>query len=150
MREDPKPNEIYKHFKGGLYQIITIAEDSETGERLVIYRALYGEGKDYARPLEMFMSKVDRDKYPEAAAEYRFEKQETVVDPGLMEFLDAETYKERIEILAHLRPRINDFMINTMAASLDLDIKDGKIEDRCAELLYCLETHARYECDRLR
>ena len=150
MRENPKPNEIYKHFKGGLYQIITIAEDSETGERLVIYRALYGEGKDYARPLEMFMSRVDRDKYPDVTAEYRFEKQETVVDPGLMEFLDAETYKERIEILAHLRPRINDFMINTMAASLDLDIKDGKIEDRCDELLYCLETHAKYECERLR
>lgn len=69
----PKANEIYRHFKGNMYQIVCIAEDSETGREQVIYRALYAPYRIYSRELSMFMSPVDRVKYPDAMQENRFE-----------------------------------------------------------------------------
>ena len=69
-------NRIYRHFKGDYYIVVDFAEHSETGEKLVIYRTLYGDGKLYARPYDMFMSKVDRDKYPDVEQDYRFQLQD--------------------------------------------------------------------------
>ena len=66
---------IYKHFKGDYYIVEDIAIHSETDEKYVVYRQLYGEGKLYIRPYEMFMSKVDKEKYPNVKQEYRFELQ---------------------------------------------------------------------------
>lgn len=69
---------IYKHFKGNLYKVINIGYDSETiingiSKKLVIYEALYDDHKIWVRPYDMFVSKVDKEKYPDVLQEYRFE-----------------------------------------------------------------------------
>lgn len=234
MRPSPKPQEMYRHFKGNIYQIRCLAKHSETGEIMVVYQAMYDTFQIYVRPLDMFMEEVDRTKYPEVKQKYRFEllqdielslsapeesigqekqpvstggfKQKELsdsdenhrqadasvgevaskqaepqdekkipvqaeapiqteqhepaqtdewneqmnIDPLVMEFLDAGTYEQRLNILAALRHRITDEMINTMAVAVDLEIKDGDVEERYEELKSCLLTFEKYECNRLR
>lgn len=211
----PKPHEIYKHFKGNLYLVVTIAEHSETGEQLVIYQALYGDFKTYARPLVMFTGEVDRQRYPEVTQRFRFELQgtdadrqireteaagvehpvstqttvtasqpaaqatpivaqniaaqatataaqttiapvspaedeEPALDPLVLEFLDADSYEEKLNILAGLHHRITNEMITTMAISCDIEVNDGEPEERYEELKNCLLTMEKFECNRLR
>lgn len=226
----PQPNEIYRHFKGNLYRIVTIAENSETGEQMVVYQALYGEYKVYVRPLLMFMEPVDSKKYPDVQQKMQFElvkemvnavpvqetadslqkEQEKVftseeknnsqvctvtenfsetaakkasteifeeavdedfrkdtlkteisnqdsfrpdetpaLDPLLEAYLDADTYRERLNILHGLHHRITHSMINTMAVVVDVEIPEGDIEDRYDALHSCLLTREKYECTRL-
>jgi len=66
---------IYKHFKGDLYLVEDLAVDSESERTMVVYRALYGENTLYVRDLEMFLSEVDKVKYPKVKQKYRFEYQ---------------------------------------------------------------------------
>lgn len=253
MTEIPKTDQIYRHFKGNLYRIVTIAVHSETGEKMVVYQALYGDYTVYVRELSMFAGRVDRTEYPEADQEERFklvtelvgqgqgvslqvrtcpdepiqirtgtdermagqtesetaqseseedkpvqagpetEKQEvqtqavqikseetkpaeeasaqektetepreqaeadtkdmtedSPLDPFLLDFLDADTYRERLNLLAALHVRLTDDMVNTMAVSLDVEIPEGEIEERYEALKNCLLTLEKYECNRVR
>ena len=175
----PKPHEIYKHFKGNLYQIVTIAEHSETGELLVIYQALYGEFKTYARPLSMFTGEVDHTKYPDVTQKYRFELQGADIaerngereageteslhkstegasneteglDPMILQFLEADSYEEKLNILVGLHHRMTEEMITTLAVASDVELPEGDLEEKYNSLRYCLRTLDKYECNRLR
>ena len=173
----PQANQIYRHFKGNLYKIITIAVHTETEEELVIYQALYGDYKIYARPLSMFMSEVDEAKYPNAAQKMRFEPIEQMVgtivnagspdtqrkeepavttdsesvsiDPLLEAYLDTDSYRERLNILHGLQHRITEHMLNTMAIVIDFELPEGDIQTKYNALNDCLLTKEKYECNRI-
>ena len=74
MERELKIHGAYRHFKGKIYIVEDVAYDSETEEEMVVYRALYGEHKLWVRPLKMFLSEVDHEKYPDAEQKYRFEE----------------------------------------------------------------------------
>ena len=74
MTQRMQPGDIVRHFKGNRYEILYFARDSETQADVVVYRALYGERGVWVRPKAMFMSEVDREKYPGATQTYRFER----------------------------------------------------------------------------
>ena len=196
MNQIPQAGEIYQHFKGKLYRIVTLATHTETGEQLVIYQALYGEFQVFARPLSMFLEKVDAKKYPDAAGKDRFMRipmaeaaavpqpvpassenpveprpaampsenpvesrpaaassespVEPQPDPGLLAYLDADSYEEKLEVFASLEGKVDLHMLNAIAASLDLELSEGSLEEQYDTLKSCLMTLERYECNRLR
>lgn len=85
VQRDIRVGDIVRHFKREwvsqetseyMYKVIAFAQHTETGEKLVIYQAMYAPFKICARPYAMFMSEVDREKYPEIGQKYRFEKVE--------------------------------------------------------------------------
>jgi len=73
MKREILINRVYRHFKGDFYFVEGIAKNTETNEMFVVYRALYGNNDLYVRPYGMFVSKVDKQKYPNCLQEYRFE-----------------------------------------------------------------------------
>ena len=64
---------IFRHFKGDLYLVEDFVTHSETQEKMVLYRALYGSCGLFVRPYDMFLSEVDHIKYPDVVQKYRFE-----------------------------------------------------------------------------
>ena len=172
MNRRPIAGETYRHFKNKEYKIITIAHHSETGEELVIYQALYGEGMVCARPLDMFVSEVDHEKYPEVTQKYRFEKiadapeadlkvaalegmvekepevktlAQMTVEEKMMAFFDEDDLEAKYQILLSMRTEITDTMIDNMAVVLDFVIPDGEIGMRFDSLKHAIQTKQRYE-----
>ena len=140
----PKSGEIYRHFKGNLYQVVAVAKHTETGENMVVYQEADGENV-YARPLDMFSSLVDKEKYPNSTQEYRFELQENQNNNLIMEFLELTGVTDKIRFLEVNKEQITGDFLSLVAQSLDFVENAGVPEERYRALLQYLKTMQKYE-----
>ncbi|WP_097002756.1 DUF1653 domain-containing protein [Lacrimispora amygdalina] len=173
MERIPKPGEFYRHFKDKMYQVTAVATHSETREKMVVYQALYGTFDVYVRPLSMFTSEVDHEKYPDVVQKYRFErvdltaasdvnqpdgeqKEETTKEEhdgpnkNLLAFLDAETYYDKLEVLKTLKDKFTAEELLAICEIMDIGRADSEPEEKYYAVERYLELQIKYDGTRLR
>ncbi len=172
----PKAGEFYRHFKGNLYQVLTTAAHTETGEELVIYQALYGDFRVFARPLSMFAGTVENgvrrfekvdirkdgnknssmEQAAEGGAEELAAGEEAFPDGDkeiyelLEKFYDTDSYQEKLDYLLSMKGKLTDVMLTNIAVSLDIVAEDGTDEERFQSIVSCLKMMKKYQSSRLR
>lgn len=166
----PKTGEFYRHFKDKLYQVVTVAEHTETGEAMVVYQALYGDYRTYVRPLTMFLEEVDHQKYPDIRQKYRFERvnpgaatehimeekpeeksvKEQELNPHLLAFIEAETYDQKLEHLAVMRGKIGQAEMDIIYVAAEMNQVSGDLDEQLRAVEQYLQMQKRYEGGRLR
>lgn len=164
--------ELYRHFKGELYQIVTIASHWETGETMVVYQALFGDFQVYVKPFYQFVSLVDESRYPKSPQRYEFEKVErerklsgegevgsgvTIVEEreekpalALLEFLDAESLEEKISYLKKWRETVSQSDLDSIYVALDMKPQAGTVQEQLEGVIQYLSIQRHFDGRRLR
>jgi len=173
MERTPRPGEFYRHFKDKMYQIVAVAIHSETREKMVVYQALYGTFDVYVRPLSMFTSEVDHEKYPDVLQKYRFERVDLKdsdskdqpeaeqkeegnkeehhgPNKNLLAFLDAETYHEKLEVLRTYKDKFTAEELLAICEIMEIGRADSEPEEKYYAVERYLELQIKYDGTRLR
>ena len=153
--------------EGEKYQIVTLAKERITGEKMIVYQQLFEPFTVYTESAIVFFNRMkkssqkknvpqqDRETNRETISDCETncftgneEPEEPEIHPEFRRFLDARSNAERIEILRGMRNIVDDTMINSMAVIMDVEIKDGPIGERFDELLECIQMKRQYEIER--
>ena len=151
--------DVVRHFKGDLYQIVAFAYEEETMEKVVVYQALYGDFTYYTRKLDIFLSKVDKEKYPDSKQKYRFEKISTnnleknddilsrkVLSNNTKEAFAKDNNKKENDADMLLTKDIKRIFIETLDCGFKTDKDNEKSESAKEKFLKFLE--AKYYSDK--
>ena len=172
MSESQMPGigEFYRDKAGGLYQITAVAVNAIDKERMVVYQELQGSFLVYVLPAGLFLSgfqrvqpgeetlqpqrneRYERDagQIQDASAKTGGPAEDVRIHAGLMEFLDAGSYREKLEILQGMRDKISDRVLDDIGMSLDLAVDDKPTEEKYLVIRNYLKTQIRFEDRRLR
>lgn len=155
------PGERYRHSNGELYQIITLAKHTQTGEQMVIYQALYGDFAIYASPYDSFISEADHQKCPETAqppaqkavinssGDGYIETKDGRIRKDLYDFLEAKSYQEMMNVMVGMRNRLDESVLLNIAACLDISLgHEGTPEEYYDAIVACIRAKERYEIRR--
>lgn len=156
----PKVSEFYDLAKDKKCQIIAVAPHTETKETMVVYQELYDVFGVYVSPLPIFLEKINLKKELEKEVKKEVKKEikkieDTFVaknagESYMIKFLDAKTYKERIEILDMIKPYCTESILQNFAVSLDMNLSGNELEEQFIEFRKALALRMKYEAGRLR
>ena len=168
----PGIGEFYRDKAGGLYQITAVAVNAIDKGRMIVYQELFGSFLVYVLPAELFLAGFERAKeeritVPEAGKFPEKEREDAVgmrnvskkdgapaqttgIHAGLLEFLDARTYQQKLEILQGMRDKLSDRVLDDIGMSLDLTVDDKPAEEKYLVIRNYLKTQIRFEDRRLR
>lgn len=138
------------------YQVIAVAYHAKSNEKMIVYQQLFDDFKILTDTFDDFFNQpeavvhieIPADKVKDNDADSKEDLEG--VNPVLMGFFDRDTCTDKIEYIAQVRDKLDDRLVSDMAASMDITIDEGSLDDKIDSLLICLRTKAKYECNRFR
>lgn len=149
------PGDVFTD-KDRKYQVIAVAYHAKSNEKMIVYQQLFDNFKILTDTFDDFFNQPEADVHIEIPGDDRKDNDADTkedlkgVNPVLMGFFDRDTCTDKIEYIAQVRDKLDDRLVSDIAASMDITIEEGSLDDKIDSLLICLRTKAKYECNRFR
>lgn len=149
------PGDVFTD-KDRKYQVIAVAYHAKSNEKMIVYQQLFDNFKILTDTFDDFFNQPKAEVHIEIPADDRKDNDADTkedlkgVNPVLMGFFDRDTCTDKIEYIVQVRDKLDDRLVSDIAASMDITIEEGSLDDKIDSLLICLRTKAKYECNRFR